>query len=422
MRSHIPDREKFSRIPMDCLWGLMCGLLAATLVFANSTGPSVGFIARWGGISKEIPSALVSHGSDLFVVGSTYSRDFPTTAGRAANGNWCVFGTRLNATNGGVIYSATTCGRGMTWGRSAAVSPSGELWTVGSTGWHGFPVTATAAQRDFGGASSAGTGDAFVLRWTKDGSSLAYSTYLGGAGDEQATAVLSDAAGGAWIGGSTTSRGFGVASTPRSDPQAFAPFVAYLGSGGRLESLDQLEGLGNHAISTMVWSGRDRIVLAGGGGVAPFDIERRSVVWRRNVGWNSNDYLLGATVLGDGRIVLVGESDSPRCRRNRKQDGWVVILSKDGALLKNRCAGGSENDSSRSVAMDVDGQLWITVSPTRQIFHGSDRSPKRVRSPIIVRRFWRASIFSATRSRLRCCWERTNTPESVLRGTCGHRA
>ena len=47
--------------------------------------------------------------------------------------------------------------------------------------------------------------DAFVTRFDQSGSSLVYSTYLGGSGNESATAVASDTFGDAYIVGSTDS-------------------------------------------------------------------------------------------------------------------------------------------------------------------------------------------------------------------------
>jgi len=72
--------------------------------------PAVAFVARWGGVTKDIASAVVAphSGSGVFVVGSTFSQDFPVTAGRRVPGQqWCAFATKLSADTGALAYS--TC-------------------------------------------------------------------------------------------------------------------------------------------------------------------------------------------------------------------------------------------------------------------------------------------------------------------------
>jgi hypothetical protein len=167
---------------------MLCALLALTVVIVDAHGPSVAFVARWGGISKESPASIVANREQgVFVVGTTYSQDFPITTGPSPNGNWCVYGTKLEAARGARVYAAVACGRGMTWGRVAAVSGTGELWAAGSTDGPGFPVTSDAVQRHFGGSgASDGPGDAFVLRWSADGRVIRYASYLGGSGDDHA--------------------------------------------------------------------------------------------------------------------------------------------------------------------------------------------------------------------------------------------
>ncbi len=71
---------------------------------------------------------------------------------------------------------------------------SGTITVFGTTGSHDFPITDGAFQTTKVGPSF--ELDAFVARLTPDGSTLAYSTYLGGSGDE-----FIDLEGGAlWLG------------------------------------------------------------------------------------------------------------------------------------------------------------------------------------------------------------------------------
>jgi hypothetical protein len=74
----------------------LVGLSAVTIVIASSA-PSALFVGRWGGTTKDIARALaVDSKQHVFVAGSTYSADFPTTTRREhANGNWCTFATNV---------------------------------------------------------------------------------------------------------------------------------------------------------------------------------------------------------------------------------------------------------------------------------------------------------------------------------------
>ncbi len=352
-------------------------LTVAALGMADT--PEISFIARWGGVSKDIPSAIVATDADVFVVGSTYSHDFPTTVGRPATGEWCAFATRLIAKSGAVAYSTAACGKGMMWGRAAAVSAAAELWTVGSTDGPGLPVTRDAAQRHFGGGSATGAGDAFVLRWSRDGSSIAYATYLGASGDEQGSAALSDPAGGVWVGGSTDSREFGapVPASASPDRGGVDGFIARIDAEGRLAFAHRVGGTGSDDVVAMAQIKTDRIAVIGqttshnarGGGtprrdidgfVALFDTRGRATVWSRQLGGSADDRLLGAAVLPDGRIVAVGDSASSSCRTGMGQDGWVVVLSDEGVPLRNFCLGGRDNEAIRGVTVDVAGDIWIT--------------------------------------------------------------
>ena len=88
---------------------------------------------------------------------------------------------------------------------------SGSAHVVGSTSSVDFPVTPQAIQRVYGGYIDLPfnieqlLGDAFVSKLSPDGSTLLYSTYLGGSANDQATAVAVDPSGLIYVAGSTDS-------------------------------------------------------------------------------------------------------------------------------------------------------------------------------------------------------------------------
>ena len=73
-------------------------------------------------------------------------------------------------------------------------------------------VTGYAGSGDFpttpGSYDPTGGGDAFAVKLNATGTALVYSTYLGGGGDQWASALAVDNAGNAYVGGATTSFNF----------------------------------------------------------------------------------------------------------------------------------------------------------------------------------------------------------------------
>src|SRR5262245_25955414 len=130
-------------------------LMLIVTIAAPAAPPSVAFVARWGGETKDIPSAIVTdRDGGVFVAGSTSSADFPITTGLKTTGNWCAFATKLSAASGAALYSTALCTKDTTYALAAAPAPNGELWVAGATDGASLPVTADAAQKTFGGSAS----------------------------------------------------------------------------------------------------------------------------------------------------------------------------------------------------------------------------------------------------------------------------
>jgi hypothetical protein len=135
-----------------------------------------------------------------YVTGATSSSDFPTTPGAFdRTGSDDAFVTKLNRAGSGLLYSTYLGGSGQDWGSDIAVDLKGNAYVLGSTRSADFP-TARAFQRTFGGIF-----DAFVTKLDRTGSTLAYSTYLGGSDLDDGMAIALDWAGNAYVTGNTSS-------------------------------------------------------------------------------------------------------------------------------------------------------------------------------------------------------------------------
>jgi len=77
---------------------------------------------------------------------------------------------------------------------------------AGDTDCYDFPVTANAFQPVY--AVTNGDSDAFVTKFSADGSTLLYSTFLGGGGEDYGAGIAVDSAGRAYVVGGTNSTDF----------------------------------------------------------------------------------------------------------------------------------------------------------------------------------------------------------------------
>ena len=149
------------------------------------------------------------------MTGQTTSRDFPTTGGAfitttpqppPLGSPNDAFVTKLNATGSALVYSTLLGGgQDIDDGLGIAVDGAGNAYVTGQTGSSDFPVTAGAFH-----LVNNGGGDVFVSKFAPGGTSLVYSTLLGGAGPDEATSIAVDASGQAAITGFTQSSDFPV--------------------------------------------------------------------------------------------------------------------------------------------------------------------------------------------------------------------
>jgi len=113
------------------------------------------------------------------------------------NGKRFVFSTLLGGSDGEFFLMPTPDARG-------------NIFIVGSTSSRDFPVTPDAVQRQLAGAGGKRGGDGAVAVLSPDGSRLLYATYLGGRGADLIRSVALGPKGEVYLVGSTSSRDFPV--------------------------------------------------------------------------------------------------------------------------------------------------------------------------------------------------------------------
>jgi len=110
-----------------------------------------------------------------------------------------------------LAYSTYLGGSNIDGANAIAVASDDTVFVTGGTFSTDFP-TAHPLQPNHGGPDDVYR-DAFVTKFSADGSTLLYSTYLGGSNEDVANGIAVDSAGDAYITGTTESPDFPVPST-----------------------------------------------------------------------------------------------------------------------------------------------------------------------------------------------------------------
>lgn len=164
--------------------------------------PTLTYSTYLGGSSNDYGNAIATDASgNAYIVGYTSSTTFPTKVGAyqtqcsggCSGGNTDAFITKIDPTGTSLIYSTYLGGAGKEYGNGIAVDAAGNAYVVGQTFSSNFPVTPGVFQESC--SSSCTNADAFVTELDPSGSSLVYSTYLGGEGKDQANAIAIDRSG-----------------------------------------------------------------------------------------------------------------------------------------------------------------------------------------------------------------------------------
>jgi fibronectin type 3 domain-containing protein len=291
----------------------------------------------------------------VYVTGDTYSADFPrfNSLPILSNGGRSAFVLRL-ATDGRFYeYSTYLTGGGFGYETNAvslAVTPEGHAFVAGSTTAPSFPMV-NPVQSGIGGGM-----DAFVAELAPTGNNILFSTYLGGIGDDSCTSMVRDESGIIWLTGGTKSPDFptinpqdgtlgGVQDAYLSaiNPGRSSLFYStFLGGDGDDAGTGVAVDQGAHPYVTGTTTGGFPLVSApqatyGGGPtdgfVTEYDANAATIVFSTYIGGGATDEPAGVGIDVFGGIYVAGTTFSADFPTTGAFDGGLDG-GKDGFVVQ----------------------------------------------------------------------------------------
>jgi hypothetical protein len=298
-----------------------------------------------------------------------------------------------------LIYSTYLGGSGWDRGYSVKVDNNGNAYVTGQTRSANFPTTPGAYDTTRGG-----TDDAYVTKLSADGSSLVYSTYIGGGGLDAGLSIALDGNGNVCIAGETVSSNF--PTTPgafsRTYHGNFEGFVTKLNSDGTaLLFSTYIGGAENDTWPTVAVDAAGSVYVAGitesadfpvtpgafdvsynSGGSDAFALKLNStgmaLIYSTFLGGNDADFAYSIAVDTAMNAYVTGGAwsvDFPTTpgafdgSQGGSSDVFVTKIGVAGDSLDySTFLGGSDYDVGLSIAVDSSGLAYVTGSTTSPNF------------------------------------------------------
>jgi len=317
------------------------GLTDVFVTKLDATGSSLVYSTHIGASGEGIRGfGIAVDGTGSAYVTGNAGPAFPTTVGAfqmASNAFTSAYVLKLSPDGSAANYSTFLSGGGFSdvdFGESIAVDKNGNAYVTGYASSSGFPTTPGAFQTVLGGGV-----DAFVTVLNPMGSApLVYSTFLGGAANEEGFTIAVDSFGMAYVTGVTASSNF---------PTTAGAFQVAFGGGNTDAFIAKLDPTKSGAAS-LIYS-----TFLGGGGDENAQNFLRDILAVDSAG---NAYVTGATTSTNFPTVNPLQAAS-----GGGFDAYVAKLNAAGSgLIYSTYLGGSGDDFGRGVTVDSSGNVFVT--------------------------------------------------------------
>jgi hypothetical protein len=178
--------------------------------------PVLTYSTYLGGSGFDQPSGIaVDSSGAIYIAGYSDSANFPlATLGSLPTNTYHVFVAKLDATGSNLIYADYIGGNSQDYGIGLVLDNANNVFVTGSTESSNFPLVKPYQ------AEQPGPYTGFLSKVSADGSSLLYSTYLGGNTLDVPTSIAIDGLGQVHVAGYTMSRNFPVANAYQTTASA----------------------------------------------------------------------------------------------------------------------------------------------------------------------------------------------------------
>jgi hypothetical protein len=274
------------------------------------------------GYQDEGNALAVDAAGNLYLAGDTFS----VTAGDSD-----VLIRKIAADGSAFLYTADAAGSDNDYGTGIAVDSTGSVYVGGYSASTDFPLV-NAFQ-----SGNAGNNNAIVLRLDPTGTSMIFSTYIGGSYDDRANALALDNQGNVYITGGAVSVDFPVSSGAYQTQN----------KGGIDCFIVKFDSLGNGIFSTFIGGGSDDQA----NGIAVDSL--------------GNSYITGQTLSDSYPQVNASFQHS----RHGGNDAIVTELSADGShLIYSTFAGGGSDDIGYGIAVNPAGNAYVVGTTSSSDF------------------------------------------------------
>ena len=286
---------------------------------------------------------------NAYVTGVTLSRPTSPPPRAPIRAPWTAanaFVTKLNPCGTGLVYSTYLGGTGFDRGLNIAVDASGNAYVSGYANDTSFPITPGAFQSTnlSAGCSTSSCGDAFVTKLNPAGTTLVYSTYIGGSKALQGgVAIAVDPSGDAYIAGDTNATDF--PTTPGALQTIFGGGGCFNDSACGDAFVTKLNSDGCGLVYSTYLGGSDLDFVTG---IA--------------VDATGNAYISGITASTNFPTTAGAFQTSNRAAANRCfcGDGFVTKLNSTGSgLIYSTLLGGNGGDIVTQIAIDENGNAYL---------------------------------------------------------------
>jgi len=378
--------------------------LDAFVTKINSNGSGLVFSTYLGGSDHDVGGGItVDPAGNVYVTGYSYSTDFPLRNAYKSfrDNNDDIFIAKFVPSGTSLVYSTYLGGKGFDEGEGIAADANGSAYITGYTTSTNFPTTSNAQQKTLNSSSGAlSVYDAFVTKIAANGLSLTYSTYLGGTNNDFGYRITLDSARNAYVAGTTQSPGF---------PHEGVVEGLAIGNPGGTNTINF------DAFLTKFNAGGTRVYSDMFGGSAD------DIGWDVAVDPAGRAFVIGTT-LSRNFPTFAGEGVLHSYNAGRK-DIFVTAIETNGqAALYSGMLGGSQDDYGYGIAVDSEGNAYITgltfssnFPVSSAPFQGSIRGQSsaffaklRLSTPVLN--------FSSLGSTLQLSWP-ISAPDYVLQAT-----